>query len=118
MFCRKCGAQNDDNAYKCFKCGETLQQVTILPPTPAAKIPNYLVQSILVTLCCCLPFGIVSIVYAAQVNGKVQAGDIQGALYASGKAKMWCWIGFALGIVSNLIIFGLQVFGAVASQRY
>jgi len=117
MFCRKCGAQNDDNSNKCFKCGEMLQQVTILPPTPAVKIPNYLVQSILVTLCCCLPFGIVSIVYAAQVNGKAQAGDIQGALDASGKAKMWCWIGFGIGLVSNLIIAAFQILGMIASQQ-
>lgn len=114
MFCKKCGAQNDDNAYKCFKCGEILQQVTILPPTPAVKIPNYLVQSILVTLCCCLPFGIVSIVYAAQVNGKVQAGDIQGAIDASGKAKMWCWISFGLGLVLGIIWAGFWLLGMIA----
>ena len=116
MFCRKCGAQNDDNAVKCFKCGEPMQEVTILPPMTATKIPNYLVQAILVTLCCCLPFGIVAIVYAAQVSSKVQAGDIQGALDASGKAKMWCWIGFACGLVINLIFFALQILGVFASQ--
>ena len=66
------------------------------------------------TLCCCLPFGIVSIVYAAQVNSKVQAGDIQGALDASGKAKMWCWIGFGIGLVANLIVLGLQFLGVLA----
>jgi len=37
-------------------------------------VPNYLVQAILCTICCCLPFGIVAIVYAAQVNGKVAGG--------------------------------------------
>jgi uncharacterized membrane protein YvbJ len=115
MFCRKCGALNEDNAYKCAKCGEVFQQqVTILPPTTATKIPNYLVQAILVTLCCCIPFGIVSIVYAAQVNGKVQAGDIQGALDASRKAKMWCWLGFGIGLVIGLISIALQVIAALA----
>ena len=33
-------------------------------------IPNNMVWAILTTLFCCLPFGIVSIVYAAQVDGK------------------------------------------------
>src|SRR5882724_11600119 len=33
------------------------------PSAPAEPVPNYLVQSILCTLCCCLPFGIVAIVY-------------------------------------------------------
>jgi hypothetical protein len=94
-----------------------LQEVTILPPASAVKIPNYLVQSILVTLFCCLPFGIVSIVYAAQVNGKVQAGDIQGAVDASGKAKMWCWIGFGLGLVFSILYFGVVILGAILGQH-
>jgi len=32
---------------------------------PGGTIPNYLTQAILVTLCCCVPFGIVAIVNAA-----------------------------------------------------
>jgi hypothetical protein len=87
------------------------------PPPPAAmlgavpsdvKIPNYLVQSILVTLCCCLPFGIAAIVFAAQVNSKIAAGDIAGAQESSRKAKMWCWISFGVGIVVNIIVFAIQ----------
>lgn len=104
MYCRKCGQQNDDNNFKCTKCGEVLQQTQAAPATP---IPNYLTQAILVTLFCCLPCGIVAIVYAAGVNGKVQAGDIQGALVASGNAKTWCWLSFVLGIIAlPLIIIG------------
>ncbi len=117
LFCTKCGTQNDDNSYKCVKCGEILPQVQPQIPAAPVTIPNYLVQSILVTLCCCLPFGIVSIVYAAQVNTKVKAGDIQGALDASGKAKMWCWIGFGTGLVANLIIFAIQFLGILASRQ-
>src|SRR5262249_40218583 len=40
-----------------------------------APPPNYLVPSILVTLCCCLIGGIIAIVHAAQVNSKWAAGD-------------------------------------------
>jgi hypothetical protein len=78
---------------------------------PGEKIPNYLVQAILVTLCCCLPGGIAAIVYAAQVNTKQAAGDINGALIASQNAKKWCWISFGVGIVVNAILIGLQVVG-------
>jgi len=76
---------------------------------PGTKIPNYLVQAILVTLCCCLPFGIPAIVYAAQVNSKQATGDMAGAQDSSQKAKMWCWIGFGVGIVANLVIGGIQI---------
>ncbi len=117
LFCQKCGTQNDDNAYKCTKCGEMLPQVQAHGPVTPVTIPNYLVQAILVTLCCCLPFGIVSIVYAAQVNAKAKSGDIQGALDSSGKAKMWCWIGFAIGLVANLIIFAIQAIAIIAENR-
>ncbi|CAN5739464.1 hypothetical protein BH18ACT11_BH18ACT11_24340 [soil metagenome] len=62
-------------------------------------MPNYLVQAILTTLFCCLPLGIVSIVYAAQVNGKLAAGDRAGALQSSRNAKLWAWISFGTGLV-------------------
>lgn len=78
-----------------------------VPPTqfapPPPDVPNYLTYAILTTLCCCLPFGIPAIVYAAQVNTKLTAGDYNGARAASDKAKMWCWIAFGLGIVVNII---------------
>jgi hypothetical protein len=74
-------------------------QTSYAPQSPQPSVPNYLVQAILTTVFCCLPFGIVSIVYAAQVNGKVAAGDHAGALESSGKAKMWAWISFGTGVV-------------------
>ncbi len=55
-------------------------------------VPNYLVHAIVVTVLCCLPAGIAAIVYAAQVNSKLNAGDYGGALACSRKAKKWCWI--------------------------
>lgn len=111
MYCTKCGSENDNNASKCANCGEVLRQTT-----PAqGSIPNYLVQAILVTLFCCLPFGIVAIVFAAQVNGKIQAGDIQGAMAASSSAKMWCWVSFGLGLaVAVLYIAFTVLFGVLA----
>ena len=29
MYCPKCGTQNDDNAFKCIKCGTIIQQVPL-----------------------------------------------------------------------------------------
>jgi hypothetical protein len=76
------------------------------PPStgaPAQPVPNYLLPSILVTLCCCLPLGIPAIVFAAQVNGKVQQGDYAGAMESSRKAKMWTFIALGAGIVAGII---------------
>lgn len=76
-----------------------------------APPPNNLVWAILSTIFCCLPLGIVSIVFAAQVNGKWQAGDQAGAMDSSRKART-----FALWatIVGLLFILGYVVLVVVA----
>jgi len=65
------------------------------PPGPVAYVPNYLVQAILTTIFCCQPFGIVAIVYAAQVDGKLASGDYLGARTMSENAKKWSLIALA-----------------------
>ena len=123
MFCQKCGTNNDDNATNCSNCGAPLDAIPeptpVVPSTPVSstaptqEIKNYLVQSILVTLFCCLPFGIAAIVFSAQVNGKVQAGDIEGAMESSKKAKMFTWISFWVGLVAILLSIALNVAAAI-----
>ncbi len=76
--------------------------------------PNYLVWAILTTILCCLPFGIVSIVYAAQVNSKWQMGDYEGAKLSSKNAKLWALISFGVAIVGIIISFLLAIFGIFA----
>lgn len=66
------------------------------PPMPRPK--NWLVESILVTIFCCLPLGIVGIVNAAQINGRYDRGDYEGALDASKQAGKWTKIGFGIGV--------------------
>lgn len=72
-------------------------------PNPRPK--SWLVESILVTLFCCLPFGIVGIINAASVNSKYDAGDYAGALSASQQAGKWTKIGLFVGIGFWLLIF-------------
>jgi hypothetical protein len=58
---------------------------------------------------CGSPFGIVSIVYAVQVNSKAAAGDIQGAIAASQKAKMWFIIAIVIGLLGGIVSGVLQL---------
>jgi hypothetical protein len=76
-----------------------------MPPGGAA-VPNYLVYAILTTVVCCPATGIPAIIYASQVNTKLQLGDVAGAQTASNNAKMWCWISLALGLIT-LVGYGL-----------
>ena len=100
MFCRSCGAQLADKAVQCPKCGTA---VVVKP------IPTHMVDAILATIFCCLPFGIPAIVYAAQVNSRIAAGDLEGAMRASKNANKWVhisvWIALLLGLLSAIIRF-------------
>ncbi|WP_346858987.1 CD225/dispanin family protein [uncultured Draconibacterium sp.] len=79
---------------------------------------NYLVFAILVTIFCCQILGIVSIVFAAQVNSKWNAGDLEGAIAASKNAKLWAWIAFASGIGIAIIATLLSIFGVLAGMSF
>ena len=88
------------------------QQWTPPPPVGGpANIPNYLVPAILATLFCCLPLGVVSIIFATQVNSKVAAGDIAGAMEASRKAKMFLFIAVGGGLLALICYVVLMVLG-------
>lgn len=67
MFCPSCGHANDEGATRCASCGASLMAVPGAGPIPS--IPNYLVQSILVTIFCCLPFGIAAMLGGALTGG-------------------------------------------------
>lgn len=64
---------------------------------------TWLLESILVTLLCCLPFGIISIFNAAKVESRFYAGDISGAENAANEAKKWVKISFWIGIATGVI---------------
>lgn len=82
-------------------------------PPPA----NNLVWAILTTVFCCLPFGIASIVYAAQVNGKWAAGDVAGAQASSASAKKWAIVAAVVGVIFLVLyIIGVVVLGVFASS--
>ena len=95
------------------------QEWTPPPPTgTTTSVPNYLVPAI-ISAVCCFPLGIISIVFAAQVNGKVAAGDIPGAMQASKLAKILSivfialavlgWGGYALMVMLGV---GLSIMGS------
>jgi hypothetical protein len=94
-------------------------QTSSTPPSAPPK--NWLIESILVTLFCCLPFGIAGIVFAAQVNSKWNAGDYTGAQKSSADAAKWTKIGFFVGLAFIILyaigVFGLGLWGGFMNDR-
>jgi hypothetical protein len=68
---------------------------------------------------CCIPIGVISIVFAAQVNSKVAAGDIAGAMESSKKAKLFMFIAIGAGLLTwvLVIVCWLLLFGMAAASN-
>jgi len=93
------------------------------PPGPKGPFSeNWLVEAILVTILCCLPFGVVGIIFAAQVNTKQQAGDMEGAEKSRREAARWTKLGFWIGLgfillyVLFVFVMGVSFLGAAGSM--
>lgn len=87
------------------------------PQQPAGQQPNnYLVFSILVTLFCCLPFGIVAIVKSSQVNGLWAQGRYAEAQASADAAKKWVIWSAIAGVVVAVIYGILIAAGALNSN--
>jgi membrane protein insertase Oxa1/YidC/SpoIIIJ len=86
------------------------------PPAPSAAVPvgNNLVLAIVASVVslifCCLPHGVISLIFATQVNKKAEAGDVAGAMQAAKQAKMFAWISIIVSVIGFVVAI---IFGAV-----
>lgn len=97
-----------------------MENLNVVPPGPKGPFSeNWLVEAILVVILCgCgMPFGVAGIVFAAQVNSKLAAGDHEGAEKARAEAAKWTKIGFWVGLGCIIlyflfwIVFGVAIIG-------
>ncbi|MDE5838219.1 MAG: CD225/dispanin family protein [Paramuribaculum sp.] len=81
----------------------TWHQTPYIPEVPRQEKPmppTYLVWSIITTLLCCIPTGIVAIIYSSKVNSRFTSGDYDGAQKASDAAAIWILVTVVLGLIS------------------
>ena len=85
-------------------------------PNPQGPPPSSnMVWAILTTILCCLPFGIVAIVYASKVDGYWYAGNYEAAYDASNKARNWSIaaaatsFGITLIYLACMLIWGISI---------
>lgn len=100
----------------------TPQRVAVTTHSPYHAAPpinsgGILAFAICVTVLCCIPFGVVGIVFAAQINQKLAMGDYAGAADSARKAKMWSWIGLGSWLVL-IGFYALAVVGGAASGTF
>jgi len=107
-----------------------LNEIFILSPPPIVKpsltnsnvenVSNqkppktWLLESILVTLFCSLPFGIAGIVNASKIESLYYAGDIEEAIKSSANAKKWTTIGFWIGLAVGIIYVIITIIGTAS----
>ena len=70
-----------------------------------AKPNNYLALSIITTVMCCMPLGVVSLIKSTQVDGLYNSGKYQEAEETSKSAKNWAMA----GIISTVVFFVLYI---------
>lgn len=129
MFCKNCGAEIADDAKFCGNCGMELsaeaEKTKKSEPSPFASQPlphnipginpmAWIVFSILEILFCCsvIP-GIVGLIFSIIAESRKNQGNFAEAEANLKVAKIACWVGVGLFIVS-LVVF--TVFGFAAEM--
>ncbi len=78
---------------------------------------NYLVYAILVTVFCCLPFGIVAIVKSSGVASAMARGSIEDARRASAETMRWVKYSIIAGVLLVVAYAIFVVAGIGISSR-
>ena len=76
--------------------------------------PTNLVWAIIATVLCCMPAGIIAIVYALKVSTRYREGDIKGAERASETGAWWCIASIILGIIVPPLMMLFSTGGSLA----
>ena len=109
--------QDNENPYQYGSAGQNTSadynanNGTYGQPQKPINGTTYLIFAIISTLLCCLPLGIVAIVYASKINSLQRSGDYAGAQNAAKKAKMFTIIGTVAALVVSIfyIIFAIVI---------
>ena len=129
MFCKQCGAQVPDGASFCTQCGypqgdQQPNLTTAAPPVDLIANPqslnDYLVQNVLSTFCCCLPAGVVGIVFSINAGSARDRGDWTAAQKNARYAKYCFWTALLLGFLTwiTLIIGTVLPAIPIATEAY
>lgn len=75
---------------------------------PPAKPDSLLIWSILSTVVCCLPIGLIAVVHATRVDPLWNQGEYEAATKEAQSAKIGCIVSCILGFFFYIIMFFVQ----------
>lgn len=104
-FCSQCGAECPADAQFCTQCGVAIGSTATTYQYESAKIQvnTYLVHNILVALFCCLPLGVIGLIFSILAYSACGKGDIDGAQSNASIAKIFFWISVIFGVLAGVI---------------
>lgn len=97
--------------YPKYAPGQQPYQEYRMPPCP----PTNLIWAILSLICCCQVFGIVAVVYAAQVTSLYNSGKYEASQKASNNALMWSIASLAVGVICYIVSIFIGVWDILYS---
>ena len=104
-FCPYCGAKQPEPAKQEYDPGAGQNGYRQYDREEPVNWVPYLILSIISSLCCCIPLGIVAIIYSAKTSSLLAGGRQDEARKAAKTAKIWIIIAFAAGILLDIIAF-------------
>ena len=117
MYCRKCGTQNDENNFKCAKCGEVLHPAenvqpvavqddalkTLIPYKNSSALISYYLGIFSFIPCVGLPMGIAALILGIKgLKSAKQHPEVKGKAHA--------WVGIITGGFFALLYLVCLVF--------
>ena len=103
--------------YQVPELNSLVQEIPPEPPTTKKEMPKtWLVESILVTILCCLPFGIAGIVNATKVDSLYLSGNYEQAQIHSNNARKWIIWSLASAVIFWLLYLLVIVFIAFSAS--
>jgi len=85
-------------------------------PAPGNNLVFAIIATVLSVVFCCVPHGLISLIFALQVNSKAAAGDLQGAMNAAKQAKIWAIVSIIVAVVGLVIALVFGVLNAILSS--
>ncbi len=133
--CPSCGADEPTGTGYCSYCGRKLPRPTPVPPPETADgdpyrqpsrapvyppgqppIKNWFIESVLVTILCCMPLGIGGIINAASVDRLASYGDFEGARRAASRARNFVLAAVVTGVLSTLVYVVMQFIVSIGER--